>query len=67
MDSAKEQWAMEHNKAEGAAVTEADLAAYVRIGQLGLPPGHTLRINPLGAAPVIVKPDGTELSLPSWR
>ena len=64
VDSAKEQWAMEHNKSDGAEVTEADIAVYLKGGIPTLPPGHALQINPIGKSPVIVKPDGTEITLP---
>ncbi len=64
IDAAKEQWAMENNKDDGAQVTEEDIAPYLRPGSVNLPPGHTLRINPIGESPVIIKPDGTEITLP---
>lgn len=63
VDSAKEQWAMENNKDEGAEVTEADIAPYLKPGSIRLPPGHELKINPIGASPEIVKPDGETITL----
>jgi hypothetical protein len=42
IDGAKEQWALEHNKKKGAAVTEADIAEYIKGNRLPVCPqgGH---------------------------
>lgn len=63
VDSAKEQWALENNKDDGAEVTLADIEGYLRPGSLKLPPGHELKINPIGESPEIVKPDGETVTL----
>lgn len=64
VDAAKQQWALENGKEDGAEVTEDDIAPYLNAGVLDLlPPGHTLNINPLGEDPTITRPDGSQISL----
>ncbi|HOW97200.1 MAG TPA: DUF3352 domain-containing protein [Kiritimatiellia bacterium] len=63
VDAAKQQWALENSKEDGADVTEDDIAPYLPAGILDLPPGHTLHINPLGEDPTITRPDGSTVTL----
>jgi len=59
VDAAKTQWALAHDKEDGAEVTEKDLAVHLRGGAVTLPPGHRLIVGPIGADPMIVRPNGT--------
>src|SRR5690606_26178775 len=51
MDSAKEQWAMETNKATGAAVVQADLTPDYIKAWPACPSGGTYTINVVGTNP----------------
>ena len=62
--SAKQQWADEHGKTDGADVTFRDLAPFLLPDSRRLPEGYLLIPNPVGRAPVIVRPDGLPIGLP---
>lgn len=64
VDSAKEQWAIENNKSDGAEPTLEDLKPYIREGALDLPPGFRIIVRPVGQSPQIVGPDGDIIELP---
>lgn len=63
VESAKEQWALEHNKEDGAAVTLDDLRPYLKPDDLQVPEGFELLLNPIGENPALVKPDGSKITL----
>ncbi len=53
IQTAKEQWALANHKPNGATVTEAELAPYLRGASFPkCPSGGTYTLNPVGAAPV---------------
>jgi len=56
IDSAKEQWAMAENKADGDPVDEAGIAAYLRDGIPTCPQGGTYTLNPIGQEPTCSHP-----------
>lgn len=64
VDSAKDQWAMENNKDDGAEPTLEDLKPYIREGALDLPPGFRIIVRPVGQSPQIIGPDGDVIELP---
>jgi hypothetical protein len=53
IDGAKEQWAIEHNRAEGDDPPAEDLSPYIKGGfeRLRCPQGGTYSINPIGRKP----------------
>ncbi len=51
IDSAKEQWAMAEDEADGAAVTFADIEDYIRGGEPNCPSGGDYATNDVGADP----------------
>jgi hypothetical protein len=52
IEGAKQQWALEHNKSKGVAVTEADIAPYLPGNALPkCPSGGTYTLNVIGAKP----------------
>lgn len=61
IDGAKEQWAMENNRADGDRPGPNDISPYIRNGfqALHCPSGGTLSINALGAAPTCTVPGHT--------
>lgn len=62
VDSAKQQWALEHDKADDAMPSPADLDKYLRVGFHGLqcPKGGSYEINVVGEPPTCSIP-GHEL------
>lgn len=61
---AKETWALENNKDEGAEPTLEDLKPYIKEGALNLPPGFRIIVRPIGQSPQIMGPDGDIIELP---
>ena len=52
IDAAKEQWALENNKAAGQAVDAKDIVDYLKGGQIPVcPQGGTYKLNPIGNNP----------------
>jgi competence protein ComGC len=62
LDSAKQSWALEHNRADDAMPVPADLDKYLRVGFHGLqcPKGGSYEINSVGEPPTCSIP-GHEL------
>lgn len=53
IDGAKQQWALEKQKARGALLTAADLAPYLRSNTVPVcPAGGVYTLNPVGLAPI---------------
>jgi len=48
IEGAKDQWAIENRKSDGAGVTERDLETYIRGGRVRPIVGETYSINPVG-------------------
>jgi hypothetical protein len=59
LDSAKQQWALEHNQADDAMPAPADLDKYLRVGFHGLqcPKGGSYEIKIVGELPTCSIPD----------
>ena len=52
LDGAKEQWALENKKTEGAAVVQAEVDAFIKGGTTpACPGGGTYTYNAIGTAP----------------
>jgi prepilin-type N-terminal cleavage/methylation domain-containing protein len=52
IDGAKEQWALENKKAEGDAVVDADIDAYIKGGAPACPASGAYTYNAVGTDPV---------------
>jgi len=53
IDGAKQQWALEHQKPQGALLTAADLTPYLKSSALPVcPAGGVYTLNPVGLAPI---------------
>lgn len=60
IDAAKQQWALEKQKARGALLTAADLAPYLRSNTVpACPAGGVYTLNPVGLAPICSIPGHT--------
>jgi len=51
IDSAKEQWAMMNNKANGTPSVDADVNTYLKAGAPSCPAGGSYTYNPVGSDP----------------
>jgi prepilin-type N-terminal cleavage/methylation domain-containing protein len=55
IDGAKEQWAMENNKAEGDTIATTDASAYMKAGWPTCPSSGSYTINTIGTDPACSK------------
>jgi hypothetical protein len=56
LDSAKQQWALEHQKSAGSVPTRADLREYLRGPFPTCPSGGAYKLNPVDQSPACSKP-----------
>lgn len=67
LDGAKQQWALENNKASGSVVTDADLASYLHGGKVKPAADEKYILNPIGTAPQVELNSALQDHLPGSR
>ncbi|MBM3838660.1 MAG: hypothetical protein FJ398_11995 [Verrucomicrobia bacterium] len=64
IQGAKEQWALENKKTDGAPVTEADISPFLQGGKIRNIRGEKYDLNSVGRSPAATLPDGSSVALP---